>query len=106
MTFWPHKGTTEWVQYDFEKPKTISGSAIYWFDDKGVGGCRIPKSWRLMYKDGNSWKQVSNSGGFGVEKDKCNSVRFEPVQTTALRLEVQLQQDFSGGILEWQVDTK
>jgi len=105
FTWWPRKGTAEWVQYDFEEPKRISGSAVYFFDDTGGGGCRIPKSWRLLYKDGNNWKQVSNAGSYGVEKDKFNSVRFRPVQTTALRLEVQLQQDFSGGILEWRVDT-
>ncbi|MGB2864494.1 MAG: discoidin domain-containing protein, partial [Sedimentisphaerales bacterium] len=105
FSWWPHKGTAEWVQYDFEKPKRISGAAVYFFDDTGGGGCRIPKSWRLLYIDGNSWKEVSNAGSYGVEKDKFNSLRFEPVQTSALRLEVQLQQDFSGGILEWRIDT-
>jgi hypothetical protein len=105
FTWWPNKGTAEWVQYDFEKPKRISGSAVYFFDDTGGGGCRIPKSWRLLYKDGNNWKELSNAGSYGVEKDKFNSVTFKPVQTSALRLEVQLQQDFSGGILEWRVDT-
>ncbi|HCO97062.1 MAG TPA: hypothetical protein DIU00_24500, partial [Phycisphaerales bacterium] len=58
MTFWPHKGTKEWVQYDFEKPREISGAAVYFFDDTGVGGCRVPKSWRLLYKDGGNFKQV------------------------------------------------
>jgi len=105
MTFWPHKGTKEWVQYDFEKPREISGAAVYFFDDTGVGGCRVPKSWRLLYKDGGNFKQVPKASGYGVEKDKFNSLKFRPVQTSALRLEVQLQQDFSGGILEWRVDT-
>jgi hypothetical protein len=39
-----------------------------------------------------------------LEKDKFNNVKFDPVQTSSLRLEVQLQPDFSGGILEWQVN--
>jgi hypothetical protein len=39
-----------------------------------------------------------------VEKDKFNSVRFKPVETKALRLEVKLQQGFSAGILEWRID--
>jgi hypothetical protein len=107
FTWWDHKGTTEWVQYDFDKSKRISGAAVYWFDDTGQGGCRIPKSWRLLYKDGSGWKPAPNLGDccYGVEKDKFNSVTFDPVETSALRLEVQLQQDFSGGILEWRVDT-
>jgi DUF1680 family protein len=105
FTWWPHKGTTEWVQYNFDKTEKIHGSAVYFFDDTGRGECRIPKSWRLLYKAVNNWKQVSNAGSYGLEKDKFNSVTFSPVQTSALRLEVQLQQDFSGGILEWRVDT-
>jgi hypothetical protein len=31
-------------------------------------------------------------------------VTFQPVETTALRIEVQLQLEFSGGILEWKVE--
>jgi hypothetical protein len=104
MTFWPHKGSTEWVQYDFEKPMWISESAVYWFDDTGQGGCRIPKSWRLLYQDGDQWKQVSNAGNFGTEKDNFNRVSFDPVQTRSLRLEAQLQPNFSAGILEWRID--
>jgi len=105
MTWWPHKGTTEWVQYDFKKPKRIAAASVYWFDDTGKGGCRIPKSWQLRYKKGNDWTDIVAAGSYGVEKDRFNSVRFEPVQTTALRLEVVLQPEFSAGILEWRVDT-
>jgi DUF1680 family protein len=104
FTWWPHKGTTEWVQYDFEQPKEISGSAVYWFDDTGTGGCRIPKSWRLLYKDGNRWKDVPKTGSYGLKKDKFNSVKFDLVRTSALRLEAQLQPNFSAGILEWRID--
>ena len=104
MTFWPRKGTKEWVQYDFEKPTRISGSAVYFFDDTGGGGCRIPKSWRLLYKDSNQWKQVSKTGSYSTEKDTFNRIRFDPIQTTSLRLETQLLPDFSAGILEWQID--
>lgn len=106
FTWWPRKGTAEWVQYDFEKPMNISSANVYFFDDTGAGGCGIPKSWRLMYKDGDQWKQVSNAGGYGVEKDKFNKVSFDPISTQSLRLEVQLQPDFSAGILEWQTDAE
>ncbi len=108
FTWWDHKGTTEWVQYDFEQPRKISGAAVYWFDDTGRGGCRIPKSWRLLYKDDSRWKQAPNLGTccYGLEKDKFNIVKFDPVQTSSLRLEVQLQPNFSAGILEWQVNAE
>jgi len=36
--------------------------------------------------------------------DEFNEVRFSPVTTTGLRLEVQLQSGWSGGIREREVD--
>jgi len=103
FTWWPRKGTTEWVQYDFAKPKTLSKAEVYWFDDTGRGGCRVPKSWRLLWLDGNDWKQVEATSPYGVERDKLNLVTFQPVTTKAIRLEVQLQPNVSGGILEWRL---
>ncbi len=101
--WWPRKGTKEWVQYDFNTSTRVSAVEVYWFDDTGQGECRVPKSWRLLYQDGNKWKPVIKLGTYGVEKDKFNRVEFRSVKTPALRLEVQLQPDFSAGILEWRV---
>ena len=106
FTWWDHKGTTEWVQYDFEQPRKVSGISVYWFDDTGRGGCRTPKSWRVLYKDADRWKQVSNTGDYGLEKDKFNNVKFATVQTSSLRLEARLQLNFSAGVLEWRIDTE
>jgi len=104
MTWWDHKGTVEWVERYFDKPTKLSVTEIYWFDDSGHGGCRVPKSWKLLYKSGNDWKPVETTGNFGVAKDKFNKVVFAPVTTSALRLEVQLQPKFSGGVLEWRIE--
>ncbi len=103
FTWWDHKGTTEWVAYEFDKPIPLSKAEVYWFDDTGRGGCRVPKSWKLLFRDGNDWKPVEAAGAYGVEKDKLNAIAFKPVTTNALRLEVELQPGFSGGILEWRV---
>jgi hypothetical protein len=105
FTWWDHKGTIEWVQYNFDEVRRISGAAVYFFDDTDGGGCRIAQSWRLLYKDGDTRKPVTNAGIYGVDKDKFNSVKFDAVQTTSLRLEAQLQPGFSAGILEWRVDS-
>jgi hypothetical protein len=101
--FWPTQGTTEWVQYDFAKPSTVSETELYFFDDTGHGGVRVPASWRLLYKDGNEWKPVEAAGPYGVEKDRFNRVTFKPVTTTALRVEVVSQPKFSVGFQEWRV---
>lgn len=104
FTWWDHKGSTEWVQYDFEKPAQVSAAEVYWFDDTGRGRCRVPESWLLLYRDHGQWKRVKEKEAFGVEKDRFNRATFTPVLTDALRLEVKLQPDFSGGILEWKVE--
>ena len=104
FTWWDHRGTTEWVQYDFAKPKKISRTEVYWFDDTGNGQCRVPESWRLLYNSGDVWMPIGAAADFRVNKDAWNRVEFPAVETTALRIEVQLAHEFSGGILEWKVN--
>jgi len=103
FTWWDHKGTAEWIQYDFDQPTKVSAVEIYWFDDTGRGACRVPQSWKLLSRDGQQWKPVETQDSLGVEKDRYNVVRFAPVTTGGLRIEVQLQPNFSGGVLEWKV---
>jgi DUF1680 family protein len=104
MTWWARKGSREWVQYDFPAPARVRAVEVYWFDDTGEGQCRVPKSWRLHYRDGDEWKPVRRIGTPGTARDRYNHLEFPPVETDALRIEVQLQPGFSGGILEWKVE--
>jgi hypothetical protein len=104
FTWWDHRGTREWVQYDFAQPRRVSGVDVYWFDDTGAGACRVPRSWQLLYRDGERWLPVAGVAEYGTKPDTFNHVTFEPVQTTGLRLQVQLQPEFSGGILEWRIE--
>ena len=103
LHWWPKKNTMEYVQYDFDKAYTVSQSSVYWFDDAPFGGCRIPASWKLFYKDGDQWIAVKNKEAYEISKDQYNTIHFEPVTTTALKLEIQLPVDHSTGIHEWNV---
>ncbi|RYX82657.1 glycoside hydrolase family 127 protein [bacterium] len=104
MTWWDHRGTQEWAQLTFKTPRTLSGTDIYWWDERRVNRqCRVPQSWKLQYLDGDQWKDVSNPSGYGTEIDTFNHVDFTPVTTTALRVVAQLQTEWSGGILEWRL---
>jgi hypothetical protein len=103
FTWWDHKGTAEWAQYDFAKPRKVSSVEVYWFDDTGTGGCRVPKSWRLLYRAGDKWLPVAGASACGTDRDRFNRVTFTPVETDGLRIEAVLQAGFSGGILEWRV---
>jgi uncharacterized protein len=103
LHWWPKNNTKEWVQYDFDKEHTVSQSQVYWYDDGPFGGCRIPASWKIFYKKGAEWIPVTATSAYELAKDKFNMVQFEPVTTTALRMEVQLPEKSSTGIHEWIV---
>jgi uncharacterized protein len=103
MHWWPKKGTLEWLEYDFETPVRAAESSVYWFDDTGGGECRVPASWRILYKSGANWLPVKAAGGYAVAKDAWNTVTFTPVRTNALRLELQMQKDWSAGVQEWKI---
>ncbi|HWH68536.1 MAG TPA: beta-L-arabinofuranosidase domain-containing protein, partial [Candidatus Sulfotelmatobacter sp.] len=104
FNWWPHKGSTEWAQLEFKQPAKVSEATVFWFDDTGSGECRVPASWRLLYRDGDgSWKPVEGASAYGTEKGKPNRVSFSAVTTGALRLETQLPERFSTGIWEWSV---
>jgi hypothetical protein len=100
---WPHKGTTEWLQYDFAKKAKVSAVEVYWFDDTGIGECRVPQSWRVLYKKGGQWLPVQTIDSFGVQKDMFNKIAFAAVRTSALRLEFQSQKEYAAGVHEWLV---
>ena len=77
---------------------------MYWYDDGPWGGCRVPKSWKIYYKDATgNWSPVTNADKFGVQKGTANTVNFDPVTTTAVKMEVTQPDDNSAGIFEWSV---
>ena len=104
LSWWPRRGTTEWVQYDFEHPRKISSVDVYWFDDSSHdGNCRAPASWKLLYRVGRDWRVVPNASGCGIALNRYNHVTFEAVTTSALRIEVRLVDQLCAGLLEWKV---
>ncbi|HEX7655285.1 MAG TPA: beta-L-arabinofuranosidase domain-containing protein [Verrucomicrobiae bacterium] len=105
FTWWEHKGSQEWVQYNLPASRSVSSMQVYWFDDNGHGECRIPQSYRLLYLDRAEWKPVVVKTADAPAKDRWNTVTFDAVQTTALRLEVTLPPKYSSGILEWTLNS-
>ena len=101
--FWPHKGGEEWVQYSWPQPVRVAGARVFWLDDTGRGGCRLPVSWRIEYLDGEQWKSMLATPDYPVALDAWCSIEFPAVTTAALRLSVKMQDAWSCGIHEWQV---
>jgi DUF1680 family protein len=83
----PPTGQAAWVEYDLPQARPISSAEVYWVDDRRF--CRLPASWRILYRDGDAWKPVRARGAYSVGKDRFDRIAFEPVNTTAVRIEVE-----------------
>ena len=100
-TFWPHKGTDEWVRITLPGEETVKGVDMYWFDDKPVGHCRVPAAWQVQAQLGEmtGWEDVATD--CPIVKGDWSRVTFaKPVPAVSIRLRVKLQPKFSAGICE------
>ncbi|MFC3495568.1 galactose-binding domain-containing protein [Glycomyces rhizosphaerae] len=95
---WPETGE-QWVQLDWDTPVRVNASDMYFLDDGG--GVQVPASWRIQYRDGETWKDVAADGAYGTAADQYNQVTFDPVTTTGMRAVLQ-SGAASVGILEWK----
>ncbi len=107
FSFWDHRGTKEWIQYNFQSTKKIDCSEVIWYDDTKDGGdCQTPESWELFYKDNTgSWQPVKlkKNSSYGTEINKLNLVEFEPVKTSAMKMKVTAKNNKGAGLYEWTV---
>ncbi len=100
---WPQRGEKYWVQYDFKQPETVSTVRVFWFDDTGFGATRFPADWQVLYRTNGAWQPVENINPYTVVKDDFTTVRFKPVLTDALKLDITTSNRTAIGILEWEV---
>ncbi|KAL0931123.1 xylosidase arabinosidase [Colletotrichum truncatum] len=80
---------TNTLTLTWEKAQELNGAAIAFFADQPAGanvGVAPPASWKLEYKDGNTWKAVQASGSYPTEAtDTPAEVKFSTISTTGLR---------------------
>lgn len=102
--WWPKEGTTEWIVYEFPEKTEVSSSTVYWYDDAPWGSCRLPRSWKVYYKNEvGEWTPVSEADAYPVSKGNPNTVHFAPVSTSAVKLEVVLPEKYAAGMYEWEI---
>jgi hypothetical protein len=98
---WTSKtGRRAWVQCEWPEPRQIGRSAVYWAVDRrsqvywgerirGVD-LALPRTWRILYQDDDSWRPVESVEPCTLRLDMPNELKFAPVRTRALRLEVEI----------------
>ena len=118
FTWKGRRGTTEWVQYDFQKSEEVCAVEVYWYARFGTA-FKLPQLWQLLYREKGQWIPVENNDPYTVMEDRFNRVTFKSVKTDGLRIKVKLQdqyrdtylakedekpQKMCGGVLEWNVE--
>jgi hypothetical protein len=95
FTWTPARGQTQWVQYTFPTEETIARVDLFW--------TVAPRSWRLLYQEGGTWKEVAPRGPYGRDVQTFIRLEFAPVTTMALRIEVVLAPEAPPALAEWRV---
>ena len=84
---------------------------VYWFDEAQAAAAFrnerkeiLPQSWRVLAWIDNEWSEVDvQETAPGVQRDQYNYVTFKrPIHTQKIRIEVQLHDKLSGGVLGCQ----
>ena len=108
---------TLWLQYDWQNPVRVGSMAVSFWGDQGNNaasgaGVNIPESWKAQFWDGATWVDVENPAEYGIERNEPNSVTFDAVSTTKLRLVLSAAGPGTGGepyagfgVSEWEVFT-
>ncbi|BCY08510.1 carbohydrate-binding protein [Actinoplanes sp. L3-i22] len=103
---------TRWLQYDFPSAVRVDRASIDFWSDSTTGGSgvSVPKSWKLQYWDGTTFKDVTGANGFDpAVRGSTNQVSFDPVTTTRLRATFNALPNAAGtaysavGVSEWRV---
>ena len=89
--WWPKKGTTEWVEYTFEKSISVSESEIYWVDDTGHGDLAAAESEQLIGERG---------GTFGSMRDLADEFQGFRMEGLLLAQYFRIAQDDGEEIVE------
>lgn len=90
-----------WVQYNWDEKVILTGTDAYYFKDGG--GNFQPEGITYQYLDDEgNWQDIIQMTGLGNELDQYNYTSFEPVSTTAIRMNMSPVTK-GCGVIEWKV---
>ena len=89
FTWSDKRGTSEWIEYYYTRPRRVGAVEVRWAQD-AKGPCRLPASWDGVVL-GRRPVAVRFRSGAG------------PVETTRIRVKVEMQERFGAGIVEMRV---
>lgn len=102
-TSYESKSETDWLEIDFGKPQDVSRVELYIYDDRG--GVQPPADYVIEYLDDETWKTVHNprKSPLNPTGGTMNTVRFDSVKTTKLRVVFTHQGRSRSGLTEIEI---
>lgn len=97
----PVRTQNEILTFDFKASVTCSYLALHSYDDGG--NTRIPKAISAEYYDGQGWVALKNQKCDAIVKNKGIELRFDEVQTTAIRVILTPQSGKALGVTEVKI---
>ncbi|MCI9447373.1 MAG: hypothetical protein HFH36_08265 [Lachnospiraceae bacterium] len=112
--WWKNPGDDCYLQYTWDEPVTMNTFDIFWRNltsGNGNNWLRVPATLKIMYldKDGKTWKEANMISKYQdiIELDKFNTVKFDTIETTAVRLAMTTApQSECTGVQRWVVSLK
>ena len=108
-----NRPSEQWLRYTWMEPIQMNQVNVYFWTDTDTpgGGVHVPASWTVLYWDETleDWEEVTPLEGeeFTCTKGAVNSVKFQPVTTSKLKLVMQAASNgtrYSAlGVTEWEV---
>lgn len=103
----------QWIEYRWDKPVTIDGSRIWFWNDQPAGsgvGVAPPAKWHLEYWNPvgkGHWKPVPRASSYGTGTGAFQDVSFAKVNTRCLRAVMDASTDGKThaalAVQEWEV---
>jgi DUF1680 family protein len=90
-----------WIQYEWVQPVSTSKMDIFFWTYNG--SIPMPAEYHITYWNGKSFIPVSNASASSPENNTFNTVSFDEIETSRIRLEVDSAVLFIANVLEWKV---
>ncbi len=91
----------QWVQYEWQQPVTTEKMAVFLWDYHEE--VPLPENYQVSYWDGDNFVDIKNVSRQDMSIEQFDTIYFNKIQTTKIRIEAESALLFPANILEWEV---
>jgi len=109
---WLHQGTQRRhaVMQDFgvdimgdPELRTVRSVEVHWYVVPENPRSGLPTDWKVYARQDGRWVEVQATGAYPINEGEPSRITFEPVETSAMRLEIVAEPGVSAGPRDWSI---